>query len=232
VLTWYGITLGEPASNLRPTLGDPLRVISFNGGTRHVARYWLTGSKSTYVLVVEERGYVVSFDAFTDAAPTAVFENVPPDPFGVRLGETLASVRTKHPQFRGDTDEGGEPFLIGQISQTIGAEYSFEGGRVRRFQWAAADSGDKPALAALTAASGDALASAILDVQRSEADGVAWEYRYLAFHPCTQTASWHLASQSLIHDGGRVYDDLHVVCPSTSVRREFYFDITSYFGRT
>jgi hypothetical protein len=180
---------------------------------------------------VEERGYVVSFDAFTDAVPAAVVENVPPDPFGVRLGETLEDVKARHPEFRGDVDEGGNPFLVGQISSTTAAEYSFEGNRVRRFQWAAPVPDDKPALAPLAVDAGDALTSAILDMQQNESDGVAWEYRYLAFHPCTENARWQLEKQSLLRDAGHAYDQLRVVCPPTKTQRDFYFDITNYYGK-
>ncbi len=206
--------------------------MTFGNGTRHVARYWLAGSNSTYVIIVEERGYVVSFDAFTDTAPAAVIETVPPDPFGVRLGETLADVKATHPQFRGDIDEGGNTFLVGQLSSTTAVAYSFEGERVRRFQWAAPVPAGKAALAPLTAAPGDTLSSAILDLQQNETDGVAWEYRYLAFHPCTEVARWQLQKESLLRDGGREYDDLHVLCPATKAERDFYFDITNYFGKS
>jgi hypothetical protein len=83
----------------------------------------------------------------------------------------------------------------------------------------------------LTAPSGEAIASANLDLQPNESDGVTWEYRYLAFHPCSQAASWKLQRQSLLHDGARAYDDLHVVCPPTKAERDFYFDVTRYFGK-
>jgi hypothetical protein len=231
LLTWQHITLGEAASDLRPLLGDPLRVLSFNNGTRHVARYWLAGSNSTYVLVVEERGYVVSFDAFTDTAPAGILENVPADPFGVRLGDTLENVKVKHPTVEGGVDEEGNPFLVGRTSATTGVEYSFENNRVRAFQWAAPVPIGNAALAPLAVASGDATSSAILDVQQDETDGVAWEYRYLAFHPCTENARWQLKSQSLLNEGGRAYDKLRVVCPPTKSERDFYFDITNYYGK-
>lgn len=231
LISWHGIALGEPAGNLRASLGDPLRVLAFENGNRHVARYWLPGSNATFVIVVEERGYVVSFDAFTDSTPSRVIESVPADPFGVRLGESLQQVRSEHPKFRGDTDEGGNPFLVAAASSTVGVEYSFEDNRVRRFQWAGPVPKDKPVLAPLTSASGDAVASAILDLQANESDGVAWEYRYLAFHPCTQTANWQLLRQSLLRDGGRAYDALHVICPPTKNERDFYFDVTSYLGK-
>lgn len=183
------------------------------------------------MLVVEERGYVVSFDAFTDSVPAAVMETVPPDPFGVRLGEKLEDVKAKHPEFHGDVDESGNPFLIGQISSTTGVEYSFQGDRVRAFQWVLPVPADKAALAPLTAATGDALSSAILDLQPNETDGMAWEYRYLAFHPCSESARWQLQTQSLLHESTRAYDRLHVACPGTKAERDFYFDITSYYGK-
>lgn len=231
-LTWDSITLGEPASQLRSSLGDPLRVLAFSNGTRHVARYWLAGSNSTYVLVVEERGYVVSFDAFTDTRPTSVIQNVSADPFGVRLGERLEDVRAAHPEFRGDLDEGGDPFLVGQISSSTGVEYSFESDRVRRFQWATPVPTDKPAVTPLSADSGDGLSSALLDVQQNESDGVAWEYRYLAFHPCTEATRWQLKGQALLRESGRAYHRLHVVCPATKAERDFYFDVTNYLGKS
>jgi len=231
LLTWHGITLGAPAAPLRTVLGDPLRVIAFDNAARDVARYWLPGSNSTYVLVVEERGYVVSFHTFTDETPSAPIETVPPDPFGVRLGQTLESVKAAHPQFRDGVDESGDPFLLGRLSSTTGVEYSFENDRVRSFQWAMSAPIEKPELAPLLGASGDAFSSAILDMQQNERDGVDWEYRYLAFHPCTQTARWKLERQSLLRNDGREYDRLHVVCPATQAEHDFYFDITNYFGK-
>jgi hypothetical protein len=231
LISWHGITLGEPAGNLRASLGDPVRVLAFDNGNRRVARYWLAGSNTTYVIVVEERGYVVSFDAFTGSAPSGVIQSVPADPFGVRLGETLQQVRTEHPKFRGDTDEGGNPFLVASASSTVGVEYSFEDKRVRRFQWAAQVPKDKPVLAPLTSPSGEAVGSAILDLQQNETDGVAWEYRYLAFHPCAESANWQVVRQSLLHDAGKAYDDLHVICSPTKNERDFFFDVTSYYGK-
>jgi hypothetical protein len=207
-----------------------LRVAFFDNGDRRVARYWIAGANSTYVLVIEERGYVVGFDAFTDAPPSGVIENVPPDPFGVRLGETLAALKAAHPGFNADVDDNGNPFLVARVSSATGVEYSFQDGRVRRFQWQTSVPAGK-ALASLTAAAGDSLSSAILDMQQNEIDGVAWEYRYLAFHPCTQSARWQLVKQSLVREGGRAYDRLHVACPTTKAERDFYFDITNYVGK-
>jgi hypothetical protein len=67
-ITWDNITLGAPASSIRALFGDPLRVVLFDNPPERIARYSFPGSDSTYVLVMEERGYVKGVEIFTDAA--------------------------------------------------------------------------------------------------------------------------------------------------------------------
>ncbi|HEY6326871.1 MAG TPA: hypothetical protein VIW73_10215 [Candidatus Cybelea sp.] len=228
-LAWHGITLGAPASTLRPLLGDPLRIVPVNG--RRVARYWLPGAGSTYVLVVEDGGYISSFEAFSDVAPTAVLDNVAPDPSGVRLGDTLEAVKSAHPDYHSAIDPDDRPLLAVRISPTTNVGYTFDNGRLRSFQWTTTAHAAQPALPPLAAPTGDSLFAAILDKQADETDGVAWEYRYLAFHPCSGDTRWQLKTQSLMHEAGHAYDRLHVICPATNAERDFYFDITSFFGK-
>ena len=229
VITWHGVTLGAPASSLRAQLGDPLRIVPVNG--RRVARYWLAGANSTYLLVVEGNGYVSSFEAFTDVTPTAVLDNVAPDPSGVRLGETLEEVKSAHPDYRQAIDQDDRPTLLVRVSNSVGVEYVFEDGRLRSFEWTTAAHDARPALPPLSAPAGDSLFAAILDKQANESDGVAWEYRYLAFHPCAGDTRWQLQNQSVMHASGRAYDRLKVTCSATNAQRDFYFDITGYFGK-
>jgi hypothetical protein len=227
--TWHGVTLGAPASMLRAQLGDPLRIVSVNG--RRVARYWLPGANSTYLLVVEGNGYISAFEAFTDA-PTAVLDNVAPDPSGLRLGDTLENVKAAHPDAGAAIDQDGRQTLLARISDTVGAIYVFENGRLRSFQWVTKTPAAAPALPPISEPTGDSLFAAILDKQADETDGDAWEYRYLAFHPCSGDQGWQLKSQALLRDAGHAYDRLHVVCPATNAERDFYFDITSFFGKS
>jgi hypothetical protein len=229
--TWNSITLGAPASTLRPVLGDPLRILLFKDGTRRVARYWIPGANSTYAIVIEERGYVTGFDIFADTAPTSILENVPPDPLGIRLGDAFENVKAPDIPLRRGVDENGAPILTGRFSPAVGMVYSFQDNRVGRIEWATALPAGKPELSPLTDPGGEATSSAILDMQKNEIDGVDWEYRYISFHPCTDTVRWKLQSQSLLSQNGRAFDKLHVVCPPTKAERDFYFDITNYFGK-
>lgn len=228
-VTWQGVTLSAPASTLRSLLGDPLRIVVPENG-RPVARYWIAGSDSAYLLVLERNGYVTGFEVFTDSLDKDAAV-VAPDPSGVRLGDSMDTVKAKHPDFHQRSDEDGNPFMIGRISSTLGAVYTFQNGRVRMFQWAALLASSLPELAAITVPPGDSPSTAILDIQKNETDGAAWEYRFLSFHPCSDKGRWQLKTQALIKDQGRSYDRLHVFCSDSKAERDFYFDISSFFGK-
>jgi len=230
-VVWNNITLGVPAATLRPLLGDPLRVLVFDNGNQRIARYWLPGNASTYVLVIEGRGYIKAFHAFTEAVPSAVIESVTPDPLGIRLGESYDDVKSKAPQLSSGVEPDGSSSLMARVSSAFGVVYSFQTKRVHSFHWSTANGNQQPQLPPLSDPSGDSTATAILDVQKDEASGVDWEYRYLSFNPCADNARWQLKNQSLVHEGTREYDRLHVVCAPTKAERDFYFDITSYFGK-
>ncbi len=231
-ITWNNVTLGTPVSTLRPLLGDPLRVLTSDNGATRIGRYWIAGSDSTFFLVLEKRGYVEAFHAFATQAAAGGFRDVPPDPSGVHLGDTLDSVKAAHPDFHPETADDGAQQLVGRVANPqAGVVYEFQDGHLRSFHWGVHVADALPALPALAGPAGDAPASAILDVQKSETEGVRWEYLYLAFHPCDGGASWKLAQQAMSREDGHVYDRLHVVCPSTKAERDFYFDIGSFFGK-
>ncbi|HEY1976980.1 MAG TPA: hypothetical protein VGG89_10565 [Candidatus Baltobacteraceae bacterium] len=233
-IAWQGIELGAPVAALRERLGDPSRVLTADDHPEfQVRRYWIAGADSTFVLVISRRGYIEAVHVFTTAPPVQALAGAAPDPSGVRLGDTLDDVKTKHSDFTSDTADDGAVRLSGRASQAPGVvvTYEFAGGKVRSFQWTI------PVTATGAAAvpaepSGDSATTAILDVQGNEFTGVRWEYMYVAFHPCDEHTSWKPQQQALLHANGRSYDRLHVVCPTTKAERDFYFDITSYFGKT
>jgi hypothetical protein len=231
-VTWNNVTLGAPVSALRARVGDPLRVLVMEDGATRVARYWLAGSPSTFYLVVEKRGYVEGINAFSTDLSPGKFENVPADPSGVRLGDTLESVKVAHPGFRSETAGDGTQQLFGNVaSPAAGIIYEFQSGRVRSFHWATPIPEGLPDLPILPEPAGDTIATSILAVQNDEMAGVRWEDIYVAFHPCDGTTLWKLQHQALTHENGRAYDRLHVVCPATTAERDFFFDITSYYGK-
>jgi hypothetical protein len=197
--------LGSPASQLRTSLGDPLRIVTFDNGNRRIARYWIPPLTSTYVLVIEERGYIIGFNVLTNEVPTDLLKTTPPDRSGVRLGETIAAVKAQHPEFRPGTDEDGNAYLMGKPVPDSVAVYTFQSGRLSAFQWGTKPP-EGPQLQAIAEPAGRSPAEAILDLQKNESDGVAWEYLYLAFHRCADNQHWSMKSQSLLSVKGHPYD--------------------------
>ena len=67
--------------------------------------------------------------------------------------------------------------------------------------------------------------SAISAFARGEMDGVPSEYDWLA----ANRPGWRATGQSLIANGSRMYDLLHI--ENGSQKADVYFDITEYFGK-
>jgi hypothetical protein len=92
--------------------------------------------------------------------------------------------------------------------------YGFKNGRVTAILWSTSvlhDGADGPPLAD---PAGDSISTAILNMQTNEIDGVAWEYRYLAFHPCGNDGRWRLKQQALMNKEGRA-----TICFTSCVHR-------------
>lgn len=270
-ITWRGVTLGEPISNLRRSFGDPIRTVwamaviahSHSSAPRGLVRgpfaripgwpitrrsrvrwFWIPGSDFTFFTASSENGYVTAFEAFLEGEdPSAPLLNVPADPSGVRLGDTMQSVEAIHPEFHPQEYDPGlycaghcasGPFYVmrgrGPLPN-VEVMYEFDAGRVADFTWYLT-SAPQPPLAEPPEPDGESTRTALLDVQRDEEDGVNWERLYIANQFCDNGGEvWQIQSQSLMEYRGRAYDRVHVVCPGTSGERDFYFDISSYFGK-
>jgi len=229
-LTFAGLTLGMPAGDLRPSFGDPLRILTFQDGGRRAARY-LSPDSSGLIVVIEERGYVQGVGIFAvtkGGDPSKIF---PADPNGVVLGDTIQTVESRRLDARKQTDDKGAVTIVGKLSPEAGYSYEFKDGKVASIYWGVPVPKGAPDLPALTEPDGGSPAGAITIVQNSEMTGVQWEYRFLAFHPCDGDTGWKLQQQSIVRDGTRSFDRLHVICPTTKAERDYYFDITSYFGK-
>jgi hypothetical protein len=225
-VTWNTITLGAPSAQLRSVWGDPLAVS--NVGDAKLARYLLPGTQASYVFVFDRSGQIAGFATFGE--PDSEAENIPPDPSNVRLGETFESAKAKHPEFELKQDDSDSQTLEGSVGD-VRVSYRVVKDRITAISWIQLSGAPTQVLPGIENPAGDSFDDAILDVQASEMAGTTWEYRYLAFHPCAENSRWKLAKQSLAHNAGRAYDILHVVCPATNAERDFYFDITPYFGK-
>jgi hypothetical protein len=227
VVTWNTITLGAPAAQLRTAWGDPLAIAKDDRGVI-LARYALPGTRASYVFVVDRGGQIGGFAAFHE--PEDATEGIPADPSTVAVGDSFESAKGKHPDFQLKQDDTDSQTFEGNVGD-VHVAYRVVKDRIAAISWLRLSGLPAQTLPDIANPAGDAFASAILDVQPNESSGTAWEYRYIAFHPCAENSAWKPAKQSLVQKAGRAYDILHVVCPASNAERDFYFDITPYFGK-
>lgn len=237
-VSWLGVTIAAPVATLRQTLGDPLLVTTNTDSppAYREARYAIDGTHA-FLILTERYGRVRSIRATLYSAPDAPLA-MPPDPSGIVLGETAEQIVAKHPNARRQVDGDWVSIYEAVAGQrNLGVRYKFFlTGRLQTIDYFLADPDAKAtpppdALPALVEPAGDAYETAVIDGAKHETSGVDWEYLYLNLHACAPNQHWKTKQQSLQNHAGRVYDVLHVVCPSSNAERDYFFDITSYFGK-
>ncbi|HEY6236527.1 MAG TPA: hypothetical protein VIW69_15620 [Candidatus Elarobacter sp.] len=239
--SWLGLSLEMPAAGVRDILGDPMRVtklpdalpagqMATGGVPERKARYVISVRPLVFAIVTERHGAVVGIEGFSPVALSAEMPAVS-DPSGVALGATEEAVLKTHPDARRLSSTLG-PVLVATISARYLASYAFEGGRVNAIDWFASAStdpaGDGPPFAE---PAGDSIATAVLIVAKNEGDGIDRETMWMRFHPCDGTTAWSKRQVSTQNAAGRVYDEIHYLCPSNGAMRTVFFDITSFFGK-
>lgn len=85
-----------------------------------------------------------------------------------------------------------------------------------------------PASSSVTFSGGDgsSVKTAVVVGAKDEISGMRAERQWLREH----FPGAGLGTQALLNEGGRMYDRFQLVLPSGE-KRDFYFDITSYFGK-
>lgn len=211
-----GITLGTPAANLRPTLGDPL-LIEKNSQVSRTADYLRADDPSAVLRVTERDGVVSAIEIERERAePTAGLS----DAHGIAVGmsrEQLSAKRGK-PAFE-TMNTVLYPEDSAEDASTI---YRFDGDTIESIKLVGSGStaAGNAGLPPLAEAAGDAYATAIVDVTPTVLGSDHFRERYLAVHDCDGTGR----SSTTDHRGGRTYAIVTATC--TGKKRTFYFDIT------
>lgn len=78
---------------------------------------------------------------------------------------------------------------------------------------------------------GETVEKAIVVMADDEITGVTMEYMHIESERCDCGGRWETVEQALLEFEGRFYDQIHVRCQDCGSERNFYFDITSFFGR-
>ena len=242
--SWLGVTFESPAAQLRPVLGDPVRLTrlpealagsgvqaSPDTQPERKARYVLSFTSPLFLIVSERHGAVVGIEAESEQPLAAEGPAIAPDPRGIVLGATEEAVLKANPDARRMAGARGMTLVVPLGNRYVVA-YSLADGRVRSINWFTRPSTDPPGDGpALSEPAGDSPATAVLDVAKSEMDGIRWERVWAEFHPCDGTSRWVKGTVGTSHANGRVYDAVRYTCPSNGATRTVYFDITPFYGK-
>jgi len=78
---------------------------------------------------------------------------------------------------------------------------------------------------------GESADNPIVIMAEDEITGVQMEYMHIEAERCGCGGRWEVLEQALIEEDGRPIDRIHVRCEKCATERDFYFDISSFFGR-
>jgi hypothetical protein len=237
--SFAGVTLGQTAQQLVAERGDPLGDREQSGETVYL---YLTpaGNLEQFMHVKAGRVIAVAVSATPpqDPSQTPPATTALPSALGVTLGDPATAVAAirKDRFVRTDQTPDGPSSIY---SDNHGLFYAFliVNGKVAQItaqmsnNWVAflGPSNAKPALH-----DGASFADAIVIKAANEEAGVRAEYAYLALHACDASGAgkWIAPQQSLVTNGGKNYDKVAARCSVNNSSRDFYFDVSSFLGKT
>ncbi len=237
--TFAGVTLGQTAQQLVAQRGDPLGDREQSGESVYL---YLTPAGDLEEFMHVKAGRVVAVGVSATPAGDTSASPAPggaaPSALGVHLGDPLSAVSAirKDRFVRTDQTPDG-PSMI--YSDNHGLFYAFlvVDGKVAQItalmsnNWTAylGASTARPAIHG-----GASFDDAIVIKAASEDAGVRAEYAYLSLHACdpSGTGKWIAPQQSLVTSGGKSYDKVSARCSVNNSSRDFYFDVSSFFGKT
>jgi hypothetical protein len=246
--SFLGATLGQPAQELRATLGDPILVTAFPDAlikagrtidptmpSQRTARFWIPPATTTFALISERDGVVTSIELFVAGIVTGPIAGLPASPTGVSIGMAVDDAISR----RGAPAAHTESHLTYAFKGGIAETYGIQNGLINSITFlllptiatSTINPNAGPSLAPFREPDGMTPDTAILDMMPKEDPGVRWEYIYLAFHPCDGTTQWKRPTRSMVVQGARRFDKFHLVCETTHTERDLWFDITPYFGK-
>ncbi len=84
----------------------------------------------------------------------------------------------------------------------------------------------------LTGGDGSSVENAIIiKGAKNSSEGIRAEYQYIENIYGQRNKEWKFVSQSLLHDKGKSYDKLSIKVVETKKKIDFFFNITSFFGK-
>ena len=224
VSSWLGVGLGEAPKAVQSTLGKPKEILTSNVGD--VWRYPADHGNATLELIFASSQVLSIKVRINDGKQSSLA-----DPLGGALGMSAQALQTA----RGApiaTYDSGASIAYGDVA---GARwfYSIDAGVVTAIE-VSMPLPPPPAAAVVPDAyhNGSTPERALTVNARHEADATSAELVFLRSQQCDSSGgSWQLLTNEVVTAGGRVYDLYHVTCSTSKQPHDFYFDVTTSYGK-
>ncbi|HEY8313787.1 MAG TPA: hypothetical protein VIG51_06395 [Candidatus Baltobacteraceae bacterium] len=226
--TFAGVMLGETVQQLVIERGDPLST-SNQGGVAEYVYFTPTGNSIEFVGV--ERGNVASVEVRPSPVGDQLTKGDDPSALGVHFGDTAKELLAIGKDRFISAGSAGD----GTFRGDDGLEYTFGMTAAKVTTILARLPKDRlDVLPAYTSAptlhGGASYADALVVKAANEDVGVRSEYAYIMMHPCAG-GRWKTTHQTLDKHDGVFYDKLSAQCDAGKGNRDFYFNISDYFGK-
>ncbi|GAC1416829.1 MAG: hypothetical protein NVSMB5_07160 [Candidatus Velthaea sp.] len=216
IVTFLGIPLGTPSTDLRARLGDPLLVRPL--GLSRVASYLRSDDPAAVLNVTERDGVVFAVEIERERPELARGIS---DPYNVALGmkkdavlklRGKPAIQTVNSWYYPENAEATASFI-----------YRFDGEFVEaiKFIGSPASAPGDSTLPHIAEAHGDAYATAVLDLSRTPAESAHFVDRYLTLHDCSRTDR----TSTVERRDGRTFAVTTASCGRN--KRTTYFDTTA-----
>lgn len=223
VASWLGVTLGESPKDVRSALGKTREIVPSSVGD--LWRYDVDNGNVTLELVVVQ-DQVVSIGARVKDGKQSTLA----DPSGGALGMSAQALQSA----RGTplaTYDGGASIAYGEAAG-VRWFYSLDNGSVSGIELSKPLPPPVPAQVIADAShDGSRVDRAMIVKASKQTDSTNAELEYLHTLQCDSGGSWQVSGQELIPAGGRFFDLFHVTCSTSKAVRDYYFDVTSSFGK-
>lgn len=221
---WLGLTLGESSKDVRTTLGKPLEILSTSAGD--MWRYDFDNHNVGLELLFDQ-DQLVNIAARVKPAKQSSLA----DPFGGALGMSATALQTA----RGApiaTYDSGSSVAYG-APDGVRWFYTIDSGVVSAIEESRPLPPPPPPAQVMADAAhdGSSIAKALVVTAATDADALNAEYVYIRGLECGVSGTWQVTGQNLITQKARYYDQLHAACTTSNIVRDFYFDITTSYGK-
>ena len=221
--TFEGITIGEPMANLRPTLGDPIRV----DVARNFAIWrYLTHGDGIYLDVLVSNNVAQSVTVVSRLSGVAYTA-----PSGVAFGMTADQVRAKlGPARRESTNSDDGSLDLWYPALPYAWIYEFHANKLDFIQLIASPDlvRQLPPGPLATPNDGTSLPNAIWIRPPNMLANSVWIDAFLATNGCGHNGHWKELSLKLVADAAKndpfAYSVVHAQCSDGSTERDFFFD--------